>query len=59
MKKTRLAVGLPASLAAEIDTLVGKGNRSAFATEVAEREVGRLKVERPPGEACGADQELV
>jgi metal-responsive CopG/Arc/MetJ family transcriptional regulator len=43
MKAKRIAVALPIDLAAEIDKLVGKRNRSAFATEIAEREIRRLK----------------
>lgn len=59
MKQKRIAVALAAGLAADIDALVGKGNRSAFASEVAEHEVGRLKLERPPGKAGSGDRERV
>jgi metal-responsive CopG/Arc/MetJ family transcriptional regulator len=58
MKVRRIAVALPASLAAEIDRLVGKRNRSAFAMEIIERELCKLKL-RAIGEAADGDQELV
>jgi hypothetical protein len=36
-------VRLPIELAAEIDKIVGKKNRSAFASEIVEREVRKLR----------------
>jgi Arc/MetJ-type ribon-helix-helix transcriptional regulator len=39
----RTHVSFPQGLLTDIDTLVGKGNRSTFLTELAEREVRRLK----------------
>ena len=53
MKPRRKSVAVPASLAAEIDQLVGKENRNAFALEIVEREINRLKARRALGEPSG------
>jgi len=44
MAQKRAHVFLPESLLADIDHLFGKGNRSAFLTGIAEREVRRQKL---------------
>jgi hypothetical protein len=49
----RAHVFLPEGLLADIDKLFGKGKRSAFLTEIVEREVRRQKLLRALDEAAG------
>jgi hypothetical protein len=54
MAQKRAHVFLPAELLSNIDQLFGKGKRSTFLTEIAEREVRREKQLRAVDEARGA-----
>lgn len=54
METKRTHIVIPAALAAEIDTLVGKRGRSGFLTEAAWREVKRLRALRALERAVGA-----
>jgi hypothetical protein len=49
----RAHVFLPGGLLSDIDQLFGKRNRSAFLTEIVEREVRRQKLLRAVDEAAG------
>ena len=53
MVQKRAHVFLPEALLSDIDQLFGKGKRSAFLTEVVEREVRRQKLLRALDEAAG------
>lgn len=53
MAQKRAHVFLPEGLLADIDQLFGKGQRSAFLTELAEREIKRQKLLRALDDACG------
>ena len=53
MVQKRAHVFLPEGLLADIDQLFGKGKRSAFLTEIVEREVRRQKLLRAIDEAAG------
>ena len=57
MKVKRKGVPISAELAAEIDALVGKRNRSAFATEIVAREINRLKRQRALDKAADGKPE--
>jgi len=46
VKPGHKSVAISASLAADIDTLVGRENRDAFAAEIVGRELERIRVER-------------
>lgn len=54
MRRTRAHIVFPAELLAEVDQLVGVRGRSAFLTEVAQREVQRRKLLAALREAKGA-----
>ncbi|MGH9650601.1 MAG: hypothetical protein ACRD3I_09050 [Terriglobales bacterium] len=54
MQEKRIRIAIPASLATEIDTLVGKRTRGAFVAEAARHEVRRLQQLRALQNACGA-----
>jgi hypothetical protein len=49
----RTHVFLPEGLISDIDQLFGKGKRSAFLTEIVEREVRKAKLLRALDEAAG------
>jgi len=49
----RTHVNVPEGLLTDIDTLFGKGKRSAFLTEIGEREVRKQKLLRALDEAAG------
>jgi hypothetical protein len=46
MKPKKRAVPIPTALAKDIDALVGRGNRSAWATRIVAREIRKLKLLR-------------
>jgi hypothetical protein len=52
--KTRTHVVIPEDLIADIDALIGKRKRSRFITQVAEKEIKRLKFLRTIDETSGA-----
>ncbi len=54
MSTKRTHIVIPASLVSEIDTLVGRRQRSRFLTEAAQREVKRLRMLRALARARGA-----
>ena len=53
MVQKRAHVFLPAGLLTDIDQLFGRGKRSAFLTEVVEREVRKQKLLRALDDAAG------
>ena len=53
MTQKRTHVFLPEALLTDIDKLFGKGKRSAFLTEIVEREVRRQKLLRALDDAAG------
>jgi Arc/MetJ-type ribon-helix-helix transcriptional regulator len=57
MSQKRTHVSMPDQLLADIDELFGKGNRSAFLTELADREVRRQKLLRALDDAAGCWKE--
>jgi hypothetical protein len=57
MAQKRAHVFLPEGLLTDIDRLFGKGKRSAFLTEIVEREVRKQKLLRALDEAAGCWKE--
>jgi len=53
MVQKRAHVFLPEGILADIDQLFGKGKRSTFLTEIADREIRRQKLLRALDEAAG------
>jgi hypothetical protein len=53
MVQKRAHIFIPEALLCDIDQLVGKGKRSAFLTEIVEREVRKRKLLRALDEAAG------
>ena len=53
MAQKRAHVFLPEGLLSDIDKLFGKGKRSAFLTEIVQREVRKQKLLRALDEAAG------
>lgn len=53
MVQKRTHVFLPEGLISDIDQLFGKGKRSAFLTEIVEREIRRQKLLRALDDAAG------
>ncbi len=52
--KVRASLTIPEEILSEIDQLVGKRKRSEFITEVARKELKRLKLQKAMEKAAGA-----
>ena len=57
MVQKRADIFIPEALLCDIDQLVGKGKRSAFLTELVEREVRKRKLLRALEDAAGCWQD--
>jgi Arc/MetJ-type ribon-helix-helix transcriptional regulator len=54
MNTKRIHIVIPADLASEIDTLVGKRGRSGFLAEAARKELNRLRMLKALEKAAGS-----